>query len=170
MEKFLQFISPLKIPTEILLGMFLLVSTILTFMPNNILSKLALDNFVQNNQFVISIILLCSLSYFIVVHLKKLYVFLKNKIRQYNYKRIGIKNIESLSAELKEKIARMYNGNKTGYLEINDPNTGLLTSMGIICRASNLSAGSTTFGYFLQPWVVEYLDKNYSKFINEDNK
>ena len=64
----------------------------------------------------------------------------------------------------------MYNANKTGYLEINNPNTNLLVSMGIICQASHLSAGFTTFGYFLQPWVVEYLDKNYNKFMNEDNK
>lgn len=62
-----------------------------------------------------------------------------------------------------------YNSTSTGYLNINEPETGYLRAAHIIERASNIGTHRMTFGYFLQPWVVDYLDndRNYNKFVKE---
>ena len=49
-------------------------------------------------------------------------------------------------------------------LDINSAKVGMLTALTIIGRGSDISIQGTTFGYYLQPWVIEYLNKNYCKF------
>lgn len=166
MEKFLQFLSPLKLPAEILLGMIFTVTMFLSFIPQAFLSKLALSNFVQEHQFYISLLLIISISYYLVQVFKNIFLWGKNKYDMYSLRKINIENLEKLASKTKLIVHDLYKNGNTGYLAINEPDTGLLEALHIICRASNLSVGATTFGYFLQPWVVEYLNQNQEKFLD----
>lgn len=166
MEKFLQFLSPLKLPAEILRGMIFIVTMFLSFIPQTLLSKLALSDFVKEHQFYISLLLIISISYYVVQILKSIILWSKNKYDMYSLRKINIENLEKLANKTKRIVYKLYKNGNTGYLEINKPDTGLLEALHIICRASSLSISATTFGYFLQPWVVEYLNQNQEKFLD----
>ena len=169
MEKFLEFIAPLKIPTEIILGMCTLIALFFNLAPKNLLMNLSLLEFVNTNKFYISLTLLISMSYFIVVVIKNIFKFCQHKYDLYTTRKIQIETLENLKLDSRKIIIELYQNGCTGYLDINKATTGLLDACNIRGRASHLSISGTTFGYFLQPWVVEYLDNrnNYKKFIQE---
>ena len=167
MEKLESFLALFKKPTETTCGVMFFVALFLTFAPAKILTKLSLIDFVSDNKVAISLSLLISFAYFLKIIFKSSFEYAKSEFEIYQKRQINIEYLLALSADNKKIIAKMYKGDRSEYFQINDANTGLLVAYNIIGRASNMSVGGTTFGYFLQPWVIQYLDKNYNKFIKE---
>lgn len=167
MEKLESFLALFKKPTETTCGVMFFVTLFLTFAPAKILAKLSLLDFVSDNKVAISLSLLISFAYFLKIIVKSSFVYVKSEFELYQKRKINIEFLLALSKDNKKIIAEMYKGDRSGYFQINDANTGLLNAYNIIGLASKMSTGGTTFGYFLQPWVIQYLDKNYNEFIKE---
>lgn len=168
-DKVIEAITPLKIPTEIVISMALLVALFLSFAPENILVQLKLIDFIQENQFAISMYMLIAIAYWIVIISSLFFKWIKQKIDIRNNMKVQINLLIKLKPKLKAIILDLYNNGSTGYLNMNEPETGYLRATHIIERASNIGTHRMTFGYFLQPWVVDYLDndRNYNKFVKE---
>ncbi|MBR1626255.1 MAG: superinfection exclusion B family protein [Bacteroidales bacterium] len=165
MKKFENFLALLKNPT--IYGAILFVSLFLTLAPTKILAKLSLLDLVSKNKVIISLCLLITTGYFLTIIIKDLYQYIKSEFKIYQKRQINIEYLLALSSDNKKTVAEMYKGDRSAYFQINDANTGLLVAYNIIGNATQVGIGRTTFGYFLQPWVIQYLDKNYDKFIKE---
>ena len=61
-NKFVEFIAPFKIPTEIAVSVVLLVALFLSFAPENLLVQLKLLEFIKEYQFAISIYMLIAIN------------------------------------------------------------------------------------------------------------
>lgn len=82
--------------------------------------------------------------------------------------KVQIKLLKNLKPNVKKVILRLYKNDGTGFLDIQNPTTGYLTACDMIAKATPVGR-INSFGYFLQPWVVEFLDneQNYNKFVEE---
>lgn len=167
-DKFVEFIAPFKIPTEIAASVVLLVALFLSFAPENLLVKLKLIEFIKEYQFAISIYMLIAIAYCIIVTIIHLYKWLKHKWDLYVVRKIQIEQLENLHSRQKRKILNIYNNGCTDFFDEVDPDTGYLRALNIIELSSAMGPVSD-FGHFLQPWVAEYLnkEKNYKKFVKE---
>lgn len=167
-NKFVEFIAPFKIPTEIAVSVVLLVALFLSFAPENLLVQLKLLEFIKEYQFAISIYMLIAIAYWIIVTIIHLFKWLRYKWDLYVVRKIQIEQLENLHPKQKRKILNIYNDGCTGFFDEVDPDTGYLRALNIIELSSAMGPVSD-FGHFLQPWVAEYLnkEKNYKKFVKE---
>lgn|SRR5574344_1991826 len=167
-NKFVEFIAPFKIPTEIAVSVLLLVALFLSFAPENLLVQLKLLEFIKEYQFAISIYMLIAIAYWIIVTIIHLFKWLRYKWDLYVVRKIQIEQLENLHPKQKRKILNIYNDGCTGFFDEVDPDTGYFRDLNIIGLASKVCR-ITTFGYYLEPWVAKYLnkEKNYKKFVNE---
>ena len=167
-NKFVEFIAPFKIPTEIAASVVLLVALFLSFAPENLLVKLKLIEFIKEYQFAISIYMLIAIAYWIIVTIIHLFKWLKHKWDLHVVRKIQIEQLKNLHSRQKRKILNIYNNGCTDFFDEVDPDTGYLRALNIIELSSTMGPVSD-FGHFLQPWVAEYLnkEKNYKKFVKE---
>ena len=164
MEKLFDWLSPLKIPAEISITMLWVLSLFLILAPDRILSALGLIDFVTANTANISIVLLLASAYFIALFLKFIFDCIKKRCEIASIRKTQIEQLIQLSPQIKKIVIKMYKNGNTMNLDINSAKVGMLTALTIIGRGSDISVQGTTFGYYLQPWVIEYLNKNYCKF------
>ena len=103
-EKIIQCLLPLKIPTERFLAILLLMSLFAIFMPANILNELSLAEFINNNKSIISVVLIFASAYFIIALMYKIL----DKIKDYNYSRKQTKLLKNLPKAEKDIVIKMY--------------------------------------------------------------
>ena len=96
-------------------------------------------------------------SYFIEYVIKSL----KKKFIEHKNRKVRIELLSELSDGEKNVIADMYfSKDRTKDLDIKDALTGQLEAKTMIGRGSNMSSVGYKFSYFLQPWVIECINKN----------
>lgn len=154
-EKIIQSLLPLKIPTERFLAILLLISMFALFVPMDLLQKLALLDFVDSNRTTISVIFIFSMAYFFVELVCKLF----NKIKEYNCYKKQTKLLTNLPKAEKDIVIKMYKNDHSCNLSPSSPKVCSLCHKNVIYRSTMLGTADS-FGYTLQPWVAEYIDKH----------
>jgi hypothetical protein len=159
-EKLIQCLSPLKIPTERFLAILLLMSLFTIFMPTNILNKLSLIEFINNHKAIISVTFIFTSAYFIVALICKIL----DKIKNFNSYKKQTELLKNLPNAEKKIVLKMYKNGHSDRLSPTNPYVGSLCNKCIIYMSTNLGY-QESFGYTLQPWVAKYIDK-HRNYIN----
>lgn len=164
--KFLQKPSPF-------LFVISLVTAILIFVNDNLLEKIFILEFRNEFSLYIGIIFLIStlliLLYFFIWISKKI----KTYYIEYKKNKILLNYLLNLNIEQKETVVKLYyNKGQCANLDITQSNVYLLEKYSIIGRASNMGVHGKFFSYFLQPWVIDYIDKHrgFTNGIKRDGK
>ena len=132
LDKIVEFIAPIKIPAEIAASVVLLVALFLSFAPENLLVQLKLLEFIKEYQFAISIYMLITIAYWIIIFIIHLCKWLKYKWDLYIVRKIQIEQLKKLHSKQKRKILNVYNNGCTGFFDEVDPDTGYLRALNII--------------------------------------
>lgn len=140
----------------------LVASTLLLFLPSNVLDILGLDLLVGNYRPWIGGVWLITLSIGAVQWGRSVASWFYSKIRWKLIVRPRlVKKLKDLSPSEKSFLAFYLLANtKVQYADINDGLVGELVSSRIIRRASQLSVYHTRFPFNIQPWAWEELRKN----------
>lgn len=155
MDKIIQFISPLKIPTDIIMGMCFFITIFLIFAPKELISKMELGNLLSSHLEIISLLCVISFSYFFVIFIKIFsakILALKIQISQTNM-------LKNLTKKEKDLLLEMYKNGHSERLDTLDPTVGMLHKKGLIYLCSNLGI-STEFSFAIQPFVVDFINKH----------
>jgi len=141
---------------------FTVITSILLFTSNNILNKLGLLRFQEENKLFISVAFLISISFQIATVIEKIFKYISKNIKKYLYKEKMIKYLSKLTKEEKNFL-HLYidEESQTQYLSIENGIVRGLELKGIIVRVSNIGDGlESTFAYNIQPYIFRYLLKH----------
>lgn len=158
------FIDFLKLPPNILAALSL-VTGIILFVSDKVLSKLYMVDFRNNYGFIISIVFLISTAILIVFIVSFVFDKIKKKIENKKLKEAQIKYLMN-AEQAKVKLIKEFIKDETHTLSIpmNNGLTSELSHFGIISLAGNTQP--VDFGYdsemyikyFLQPWVINLIN------------
>lgn len=170
-EFFIKLLSLLKKPSP-LLACICLVTGFVIFASDNLLIKFSILDFKNTYSTYLGVTFLICLSllimYFILFILKKI----KDIINYIRYLIIRRKNLLQLNPEQFHTVVQLYyRQNHSANLDITQSTTNLLEHYQIIGRASNLGTAFTYFSYYLQPWVIKYINSHheFTKNIPSDS-
>lgn len=154
--------SPILFITSIVFGG-------LIFLNDTLLKKLFLLDFRNEFGVYIGIIFIISsllvLTYFFIWLFKKI----REKYNVYLQEKLRIKRLLNLNKEQFETIVQMYyRPSQSANLDILQSTVIILQSYEMIGRASTVGVYSMYFSFFLEPWVIEYIDKhlNFTKNLS----
>lgn len=92
---------------------------------------------------------------------------IRNSYMLFRFKRVRIKNLNRLNTEQLNTVVQLYyRPDHSANLDITHSTTALLESAKIIGRASSISVGGSYFSYFLQPWVINYINEHPEFTLN----
>ena len=155
MDKIIQFISPLKIPVDVIMGMCVFITVFLIFAPKKIILKMGLDNLLSSNFEMISLLCIISFSYFLVFSVKIVYA----KISEFKVRISQINMLKKLTQKEKDLLLKIYKNDHSMRLDTLNPTVGMLHSKGFIYMCNNMGLLSE-FSFALQPFVVDFIDKH----------
>lgn len=170
MEKFLQFLSPLKLPADVVMGTIFISTLFFTFCPNTILEKLSLLDFINQYKFKVSLLLVISSSYLLVIIMNSLR---KRLNRYFDFRRCSknvLRTFNNLSSRQKTILADLYLNNVNSNFNITDPDIVYLAKCKLINVILNLEVFDSSLPKYkcmLSPTVKEFLNRN-KKFIKEN--
>lgn len=151
-----------RIPFKGILAVFTLVSAFLLLCPEKILKKLFLLELRNTIGTCLGIVLVVCAAIWTIVFLIYFIRRIRKK-RAFNDKN-SKKRFDRISPVARITVLEMYNSPTHSLrLEIQDATTIILENYLFIDRGT-ISANGFKFDYFLQPWVVEYLNKHYSEY------
>ena len=169
-------IELLKLPPSILASISLFSGLIL-FIPEHILKKLYMVEFRDKYGFVIGIIFLIAISLLLVILIIKIFKIIKKRIEESRLEKNRIKYLEN-SDKTKVKLIKVFLKEETHTLQlpVNDGLTSELSYFCLISLAGGTQAVDFDFDnmmyarYFLQPWVINIINKNENlrkKFLSK---
>jgi len=146
-----------------------LVTAILIFVNDNLLEKIFILDFRNKFSSYIGITFLVST----LLILLYFFIWIHNDIKKFFDKRkkhkIRLEYLVNLNKEQLKTVAGMYyREGQCANLDISQSTVHLLESYSIIGRASKMASSGQYFSYYLQPWVVDYIDKH--KYFIRDIK
>lgn len=153
-----------KLKLNELFGILFITSIIITIIPIEFAQKIQIDNFKTTYQTYLSLCIIVIGLYYSF----RIVCWIKDKIwlQLYNAKKIAIKYIrETITIdEMGLLIEKYYDSNNnvfrsTAMIEISDGRKAALESKFILYRASSVSEWYS-FAYNLQPYALEFLNKN----------
>ena len=160
--KFLQKPSPF-------LFVISLVTSILIFTSDNLLGKIFILEFRNKFSLYIGIIFLVSTLLILLYFFIWIYSKIKKYFSEQKKYRIQLEYLLYLNKEqLKTVVGMYYREGQCANLDITQSTVYLLERYSIIGRASNMASSGRWFSYYLQPWVVDYIDKH--KYFIKDIK
>ena len=153
-----------KFKLKDIIAIILIVSFSITVMPDYLIIKLGLYDFTNKFRMYISLCLIISISYFVIILMGKLMTFVSSRI--VNYKKIGIKYMKKDMSpdEMQLLVQTFYNKeenefNSSGYIDISDGRKAALVNKHIIYLSAQVSYFDS-FAYNLQPYALKFLNKN----------
>lgn len=161
--KFLQKPSPF-------LFVISLVTTILIFISDNLLEKIFILEFRNKYSLYIGITFLVSTLLILLYFFIWVYNSFKKYCNEHKKHKIRLEYLLNLNKEqLKTIVGMYYRDGQCANLDITQSTVYLLERYSIIGRASNMASSGRWFSYYLQPWVVDYIDK-HKYFIKDIEK
>lgn len=160
-----------KIPYKRILAIVSLITAFLIFSPDKILEKVFLLQIRNNIKVYLGITFILCISIWIVIIASAIY---KKVIVNRKYRGKGAKKrFQQLSVKAIEILLQMYHSpSHSKNLPINDAITQQL-EISLFVGRGNLSSSGVYFDYFLQPWVVDYLEKHhkeYERIVNDEKR
>lgn len=154
----------LNLPTKIMASIALGVGLLL-FSPNWLIEKLYMINFREEYGFILGIVFVISFVIFTVSICITFYSYLSNKRANKWFLESASQRLNDLSDYQKTIIFALYQqDNHTGELPIHDGAIHMLEYNMMIQKATTqyavTSLNNAVFPYFLQPWVINELQKN----------
>lgn len=151
-----------RIPFKSILWVTEIVLAVLVLCPDSVLEKLSVLSFKNYLEKYIGPMFLIISVVLIVTEVKK-YIDKNKKKRAFTGRRAK-KRFEKLSSTALKIVLKMYRSPSHSIeLELGDANAVILENYLFVGRGTVSSIGMC-FDYFLQPWVVEYLDKHISEY------
>lgn len=138
---------------------FTIISGIILFLPDNILTRFKLSDFRNDNIIILGLIFIICIGFHISAFIQKIMKYTGRKISTKYSKYQTVKYISKLTDEEKD-VLRTYINEKTQtlYLSIENGVVRGLELKGIILRVANIGdAIDSTFAYNLQPYIYKYL-------------
>lgn len=142
----------------------LIASLILTFLPENEISRLGLSGIIQYRMY-ISLCLLITSSYFFMTIIFKIIKSLRRQF--FSLERYRIKYMKTYMSpeEMELLIKTFYNSNNnlfttSGLIELNNGLKAGLEAKHVIYRSAQISTYGTFISYNLQPYARNFLNKN----------
>lgn len=152
-----------SVPYKPICVFILIVDGVLLFAPENVITSLGLDQVREAIKPYLGIVFLCAAAILLISVVSG---YMKKAISSSKYKGRNAKHrLDSLSEYGKQLVRGMYESEShTARLSVTDATVDFLQKLSIIGRPTVSSRGEY-FDHFLQPWVVEYLNKhpNYLK-------
>lgn len=160
----------LKLPSNIM-SAILLTSGMILFLPDKIIRKMYMLDFKNKYGFIIGAAFIISISILMVGILISIYKFLYKKHSNFKVKKNSKKLLESLDMYKKTIVYMLYKeDNNTHEFPLNDGAVVFLDHWMVIQKATSQYAVSDMrnpeFPYFLQPWVVDYLQKDENLLLS----
>ena len=156
-----------KIPLKIFLPGMTIFSGLIMFSNDNLLEKLYLLEFRENNGFVFGLLFTICISLIIVYIIYFVYKKMNKVCDSFFLERKYYKLFNDLADVYKKQLILMYKSPTHSLkMDMNNSVTSYLEAIHAIGR-SNISVMHTMFDYYLQPWV----EKSIQRLCNEiDNK
>lgn len=154
-----------KLKLKELFAIIFIAALIITFVPNEWAQKMKIDTFRDTYQTYISLCIIAIGAYY-VLHLLG---WIKKRIwaKFHNWKRVGIDYMKKYmsSDEMELLIMTFYDANNhmfrsSGTINYDDGRKAALESKHIIYLASQMGSVVYGFAYNLQPYALEFLNKN----------
>lgn len=154
----------LKLPSNVISAISLATGVIL-FLPDKLLKKIYMIEFKDKWGFIIGVTFIVSTSILIIGILSNIYKYLYNKYSNFKIKKNSNKLLNSLDLYKKTIVYMLYKEqNKTYELPLNDGAVVFLEHWMVIQKAASQYVVedfiNPRFPYFLQPWVVDKLNKD----------
>lgn len=159
-----------KLPSKIM-SAILLASGMILFLPDEIIRKMYMIDFKNKYGFIIGVVFIISISILTIGILISIYKFLHNKYSNFKFKKNSGKLLESLDVYKKAIVYGLYKqDNNTAELPLNDGAIVFLENWMVIQKAASQYIVSDMmdpkFPYFLQPWVVEKLQRDENLLLS----
>lgn len=156
----MQFIDSIikKLKVKEIISILFFTTLILTIIPIEILTKLGLDDFIQQYKMYISLCLIVCSAYYLLKVFTFISQFILNRI--FSDKKVAIKYMKNHMSpdEISLIIQTFYDSHNdqfkaTGYIDYSDGRKTALESKNIIYISSQISSFGTEFSYNLQPYA-----------------
>lgn len=159
LEAISSLIIGLRLPLSSLSGVGFIFSSLLLFLPKCLLTKISLDNFIDNHKEILGLmwILCISILFFYIV------MFIFDILGEIIANKQRIKILENLSFPQREIVKSAYRNGCKIRLPFHDAHTSYLVNAMIIQSPSSsivTSDDNFSVDYYLQPWVVKYINKH----------
>ena len=149
----------LRLPLSTLSGVGFIFSGLLLFLPKYLLTKISLSSFVNNYKEILGLIWILCIS--ILIFYAVMFIF--ELLGEIIAKKHRIKILENLSFPQKEIVKSAYRNGYKIRLPFHDAHTSyLINAMIIQSPYSSIVTSEDNFSvdYYLQPWVVNYINKH----------
>lgn len=151
-----------KIPYKRILAVITIFVASLLFVPDELLGKIGLLKIRNNFITIIGISFVVCVSIWVVILATALYY--KIKKAQFYSDKACQKRFEMLSDAALAVVISMYKTkSRTSELDMSEATTTVLESLYFIGRGS-VSVYGTYFDYYLEPWVIKYLNKHIAEY------
>jgi len=157
-----------KLNIKEIINISIIISIILTILPEEYAIKLSINDVIVKYKAWISFIFIFGIAYYIYKILNYLVLLFQQKLNNRNKKAIKYLKKYISDEEKSFLIFNFYNREKnrfelTTYIDLDNGIQTPLEYNYILYRASNISAGWTTFAYNLQPYVYKFLNEALDK-------
>lgn len=154
-----------KLKLKELCAILFIATTIITFMPEKWAQLIKIETFREAYQTYISLCMIAIGSYYLLQISQFIGQWILGRI--INRKKIALKYMkEDMSTDEMQLLIEVFydETNKcfhtTGQIDLNDGRKAALESKHIIYRSAQVSSFYTMFAYNLQPYALEFLNKN----------
>ena len=154
-----------KLKLKELCALLFIATIVITFMPEKLAQSIKIDGFRESYQMYLSLCMIAIGSYYLLQVLGVIGKWLLGRI--INRKKIALKYMkEDMSTdEMLLLIEAFYDETNrcfhtTGQIDLNDGRKAALESKYILYRSAQVSSFYTMFAYNLQPYALEFLNKN----------
>lgn len=153
-----------KLPMNIISALSLASGSIL-FLPDEIIKKMYMIDFRTKYGFIIGVVFTVSTCILIISILINIYKFLSKEYWNFKFKKNSKKLLNSLDDYKKTIVYMLYlEDNNTSELPLNDGGVVFLENFRFIQKATSQyvvdNMRNPMFPYFLQPWVINELQKD----------
>lgn len=139
----------------------LLCDSLLLFLPEKFLKKIYLDNLKEQLGLWLGIIFIFAISVIAVTVIATIYQWVKHYYNESKLTKVREESLLKLYPAEREVVIEMYTStSRSIVLPIESTVATVLLGLKIIQRGSSVGHILTGFPYFLQPWVITYLDEH----------
>lgn len=161
------FSLPFRIYFSVLVGLGLLL-----FLPSEIIGKLYLDEFLNKYGIYVGFAFIILFSIVVFSIIGKIFIIIKKKYSNHIFNKNKTKVLEGLNPNERAILYLFYKSEtNTLYLPYNDGMIAKLKSFFIIAPTTNTimtsNLNNPRFPFLMQPWVYDYIDKNYNEYFGE---
>ena len=160
----------LKLPSNVMSAISLATGIIL-FLPDKLLKKMYMIEFKNKWGFIIGVTFIISTSILVIGILSNIYKSLYNKYSNFKFKKNSNNSLDMYKKTIVYMLYKEHN--KTSELPLNDGAVVFLEHWMVIQKAASQYAVedliNPRFPYFLQPWVVDKLNKDEGLLLSFKN-